>query len=41
MNGGQSNWIKLSLGKVEREKQNPRCEGKGINRTFILPIKMQ
>jgi hypothetical protein len=32
--------IKCStFGTGEREKQNLRCEGKGINRNFVLPVK--
>jgi hypothetical protein len=41
MKGDQSNWSNLSLDKEERKKQNASCEGKGINRDFILPVKTQ
>jgi len=39
---GSHKLIKCStFGKEEREKQNPSCEGKGINKDFVLPVKMQ
>jgi hypothetical protein len=37
----QSTWSKLSLGKRRNKKQNPSCEGKGINRDFVLSVKTQ
>jgi hypothetical protein len=41
MKGDQSNWSKFSLGKEDREKQNPKCEDKSINRDFALLVKTQ
>jgi hypothetical protein len=39
MKSEQSNWSKLSLGKEGRENKIQRCEGKGIIKDFVLPVK--
>jgi hypothetical protein len=41
MKGDQSSWSNLSLGKQERQTQNPKVEGKGIHMDSVLPVKTQ